>query len=163
MLPEKPSAHLRRIAAAIGLSFAARSALAQGPDSTCRYEYCALSIAPRLLALDVVRGVREERVASLAFLFPARVTSVFAGNEAAEQRATHAFRLRRVAAVLTDVGAIVVASAGSHAVATAHRRGASVTLSGVGLAIIASSVPIHFAADGELSRAVWEYNRRFNR
>jgi hypothetical protein len=154
---------LARIAAGVGLSFAVRSARAQTADSSCAYEQCALSIVPRLLALDVVRGAREERVGTLAFLYPSRVTAVFAGSDAAERHAAHAFRLRRVAAVLTDLGVVVVATAGSHGIASTQTRRASATISGVGVALVASSVPVHFAADGELSRAVWEYNRRFGR
>jgi hypothetical protein len=136
---------------------------AQLGDSSCAYDRCALNIVPRLFALDVVRGAREDRVASLAFLLPKRVVPAFAGSEAAEQHAAHAFRLRRTAAVLTDLGLVVVVSAGSRAAASARGRSAASTMTGVGLAMIASSVPIHFAADGELSRAVWEYNRRFGR
>jgi hypothetical protein len=149
-------------AAVMALMGVARAG-AQSAESTCGYERCALNIVPRLFALDVVRGSTEERVGSLAFLLPSRVSGAFAGSDAAQDHASHAFRVRRVAAVLTDLGMVVVATAGSHAVATAHNRTASATISGIGLAIVAGSIPIHFAADGELSRAVWEYNRRFSR
>jgi hypothetical protein len=136
---------------------------AQLTDSSGAYDRCALNIVPGLFALDVVRGAQEAPVASLAFLVPKRVVRAFAGSEPAEQHATHAFRLRRTAAVLTDLGLIVVVAAGSRAAVTAHNRSTTATISGIGLAMVASSVPIHFAADRELSRAVWEYNRRFGR
>ena len=153
----------RLAGAAIALSFAARTAAGQGADSTCGYERCALNIMPRLLALDVIRGSAEARVSSLGFLFPRRVTTLFVGSEPAQRHADHAFALRRVAAVLTDVGVVVAASAGTRALAaSSHREGATAAAI-AGVAMVASSVPIHFAADGELSRAVWEYNRRFSR
>jgi hypothetical protein len=155
--------HLTKALLGIALLFAVRSVGAQRADSSCVYEQCALSIVPRLFALDIVRGASEARVGSLAFLYPSRVTAAFTGSDAAQQHAAHAFRLRRVAAVLTDVGIVAVASAGGHAIVSTQNRRASATISGVGLAIVASSVPIHFAADGELSRAVWEFNRRFGR
>lgn len=159
-----PGHSIRSAAFAAMLAFSAVERVgAQLGDSSCAYDRCALNIVPRLFALDVVRGAREDRVASLAFLLPKRVVPAFAGSEAAEQHAAHAFRLRRTAAVLTDLGLVVVVSAGSRAAATARGRSAASTMTGVGLAMIASSVPIHFAADGELSRAVWEYNRRFGR
>jgi hypothetical protein len=157
--------HLGRVAALVACVsvIAARAAQAQGPDTACSYERCGLNIVPRLMALDVVKGAGETRVASLAFLVPHRVTAAFDGNDLARHRAEHAFRLRRVAAVLTDAGAIIAISAGVRAAATSKARGGSLAAAAAGTAIIASSIPIHFAADGELSRAVWEYNRRFTR
>jgi len=159
-----PEHSIRSAACAIVLALCAvNRAGAQLGDSSCAYDRCALSIVPRLFALDVVRGAREDRVASLAFLLPKRVVPAFVGSEVAERHAAHAFRLRRTAAVLTDLGLVVAVSAGSRAAATARGRSTAATMTGVGLAMVASSVPIHFAADGELSRAVWEYNRRFGR
>jgi hypothetical protein len=100
---------IRSAACAMPLAFSAlQRAGAQLVDSSCVYDRaynrCALNIVPRLFALDVVRGAREERVASLAFLLPKRVVPAFAGSEPAEQHAASAFRLRRTAAVLTDLG-----------------------------------------------------------
>src|SRR5512132_1132708 len=40
------------------------------PDSACRYERCALGIAPRWDGLAVVRGTSGERVATLHFFWP---------------------------------------------------------------------------------------------
>jgi hypothetical protein len=147
----------------VALLFAPGVARGQASDSSCAYATCALNIVPRLSALDVVKGSSEDRVGSLAFLFPRGVTAPFAGNEVAQRHAQHAFSLRRVASVLTDVGAIVAISASTRAVASTRQRGAATTAAIAGGALVASSIPIHFAADRELSRAVWEYNRRFSR
>jgi hypothetical protein len=87
------------------------------------------------------------------------VTSAFIPSEAAAQHANAAFSRRRVAAVLTDVGVVFLASAATRAVGPARRGAVAAT----GIAFVVSSVPIHFAADAELSRAVWEFNRQFAR
>lgn len=133
--------------------------MAQRADSSCTYTGCSLNIVPRLTGLDVVLGNGENRVASLAFLFPHHVASAFISSDAATRHADAAFSRRRIAAVLTDAGVVLLASAATHAV-TPARRGA---VGAAGLALVAGSVPIHFAADAELSRAVWEFNRQFAR
>jgi hypothetical protein len=125
----------------------------------CSYERCALGIAPRLTALDVVRGSNQERVASLAFLWPRGVAAPFAGDSASLSHAHTAVRLRRVGAVMTDV-AIALGGAGI-ARFSSHSAGSARNLLIASTALLGASVPIHFAADGELSRAVWLFNRRF--
>jgi len=131
----------------------------QTVDSGCTYATCALNIVPRITALDVVRGNGEYRVASLAFLFPHGVASAFTPNESAVAHANAAFSRRRVASALIDAGAILLASAAAGVLVPAHRG----VVAGAGVALIAGSVPIHFAADAELSRAVWEFNRQYTR
>ncbi len=132
---------------------------AQALDTSCTYSRCALGIMPRLAALDVVRGDREERVGSLAFVFPHDVRAAFAGNEGATRRAAHALAIRRVGAILTTAGAALVVAGGVRAAAVPHGRGPSIAVAAVGVLGFGASVPVHFAADAELSRAVWEYNR----
>lgn len=129
-------------------------------DTSCSYSRCALGIIPRLTALDVVRGDREERVGSLAFLFPRDVRRTFGDNDLASARAARAFSLRRVGAVLTATGATIAVAGGVRAIAVRGSPGPSAALAAIGLSTFAASVPVHFAADAELSRAVWEYNRR---
>jgi hypothetical protein len=148
---------IRSAAIAVVLLASPRFVSAQASTPACEYERCALTIVPRLTALTVARGASEERVTSLAFLFPHGVADAFAGNDAAEHHAQRAFSKRVIAAVLTDAG-IAVAAAG-----LARQGRSRVVTTGIGVAMVASSVPIHFAADAELSRAVWEYNRRFSR
>ena len=132
--------------------------LAQG-DTACSYSRCALGIIPRLAALDVVRGDREERVGSLAFLFPRDVRRAFGDNELASRRAAHAFSLRRIGSALTMAGATVAVAGGVRAITVRGSSGSSAALAAIGLSAFVASVPVHFAADAELSRAVWEYNR----
>jgi hypothetical protein len=145
--------------AAVLATVAVTRSAAQTTDSTRGYDRGALNIVPRLVALDVVRGAREERVSSLAFLFPHRVSAAFGTCEPAQLHAAHAFRLRRVAAVLTDAGLALAVASATRAVSPTDRR---FTLIAAG-AMVASSVPIHFSADAALSRAVWEYNRQFGK
>lgn len=127
-------------------------------DSSCTYAGCALAIIPRLTALDVVRGDREERVASLGFLIPGRMPEIFAIDERAFRHARRAVTYRRIGAALTDLGgAIVLAGAYASARRRDHTAPTDVILTGSTCIVL--SVPIHFAADAELSRAVREYNR----
>ena len=141
------------------VGFRADVILAQA-DTACSYSRCALGILPRLAALDVVRGDREERVGSLAFLFPRDVRRAFGDNELASRRAARAFSLRRIGSVLTMAGATVAVAGGIRAIAVRGSPGSSAALAAIGLSTFGASVPVHFAADAELSRAVWEYNRR---
>lgn len=138
-------------------------AVAPAGDAVCDYTRCALGIIPRVTALDVVRGAREERIASLGFLVPGDVRGAFGDNARAVAHAGRAGRIRRVASLLTDAGLLIGLSAATRAAATSDTRRASVAVSLSGLALLAVSVPAHFAADAELSRAVWEYNRTLPR
>jgi len=141
------------------MSGRARRASAQA--APCSYDACALSLIPRMSGLDVARGVREERVGSLGFLFPRDVRAAFDGSAAAQHHAGRALSIRRVAALLTDAGAVLAASGAAHAMATSSGRRASVTISLAGAALVGASVWPQFAADAELSRAVRDYNRQF--
>jgi hypothetical protein len=155
----------RRIRSGLGLAVVmlARVATAQTSSRPCDYSRCALNIIPRLTALDVVRGDSEERVGSLAFLFPRDVSEAFAGSAEARAHADRAFGQRRVGAVLTNVGGALLAGGLIRTAATSDTRRASIGTAIAGAALVGISVPIHFAADAELSRAVREFNRRFAR
>ena len=96
-------------------------------------------------------------MATLPFLWPARVAHIFGDDSIATRHAVRATRRRALAALFTDVGGVLV-------IAGATRfNGAGRSMIGTGAALVAASVPIQFAADAELSRAVWSYNRRFAR
>lgn len=144
---------------ALALGGAVSPLTAQTVDTSCSYARCGLGIVPRLSALDVVRGDREERVGSLAFLLPHDVRAAFAGSEPAQRRAGRALGLRRVGAVLTATGGALAVAGAVHAVSSRSGRTTWAVGAGIGAAAFAASVPVHFAADAELSRAVWEYNR----
>ena len=132
-----------------------RAAVAQAVADHCEYARCSLDIVPRLTGLSVVRGASEERVATLPFLWPAPVAHIFGDDSIARRHASTATRRRTLAALFTDVGgALLICGA-------TRFNGAGRSAIGAGAALIAASVPIQFAADAELSRAVWSYNRRF--
>lgn len=163
------------MALAFALLVSARSLAAQLPspgtrDTACSYERCALTIVPVWNGLAVVRGVTGAQVALLHFFLPRDVSgdiagrdSLAAGAERARAEGYHAVHIRRTAAAFTDGGALLVAVAGIGAIRAGRVRRQDAILAGVGGAAFAVSVPLQFAADGALSRAVWWYNRRFAR
>ncbi len=137
-------------------------ASAQGVDSTCTYARCALNIIPRLSGLAVVRGAGETRVGLLPFLWSHDIALVFARDAEARSFATRAIRRRRTAAAMTDIGAFVAAAGAIGVLHDSGRRRAAFGIAFAGgTAMIGASVPVHFAADADLSRAVWRYNSAF--
>jgi hypothetical protein len=143
------------------------AAVARPSDSTCSYRQCALGIAPRWNGLAVVRGTAGPRVANLHFFWPADISTALRGEPAARgadsaaASARRAISLRRAGAALTDVGVVatgiaVVSGLRARRMGTKERA-----MGGVGLTAILVSVPLQFAADGALSRAVWWHNLRY--
>ena len=142
---------------------AAPSALRAPDTAACTYVRCALGVSPAWNGLDVVRGAAGVRVARLGFFWPGDVRPAFAGNDSAFRYAARAVRARRLAALLTDVGG---AALGVTAVRLARRPEFRGTTRGValgGIAIFGLGVPFQFAADGQLSRAVWWKNSTVGR
>lgn len=140
---------------------AARPIAAQSstPDSTaCDYRRCAFGIAPAWDGLAVVRGADEARVANLYFLWPRDISSHFRGSDSAMTHVHRAVHLRRIGAVLTNAGALTLVAAAAGALNAGHARRSDSMLGLAGAAAFAVSVPFQFAADGELSRAVWWHN-----
>jgi hypothetical protein len=134
------------------------------PDSAaCDYRRCALGIAPAWDGLAVVRGVEETRVANLYFLWPRDVSSHFRGSDSAMAHVRRAVHLRRIGAVLTNAGVLTLVAAAAGAARAGHARRSDSVLGLAGAAAFAVSVPFQFAADGELSRAVWWHNLRLAR
>ena len=123
------------------------------------YQRDALGIAPVWNGLAVVRGSERSQVANLNFFWPRRMDDAFLGDSARLYGA-RAFRTRRVAAVLTDAGVLLLAAA-------VVRRGSDeavarrIAIAGAGA--FAVSVPLHFSADDWLARAVWWHNARLAR
>jgi len=136
---------------------------AQAADSNCNYERCALGLAPTWDGLSITRGESEARVANLGFFFPTDVTRVFQGNDAALDAARDAMDVRRVASVLTDAGILLLATGVARGLFQRDFDNLSKALVLTGGVSLGTSVPLQFAADGLLSRAVWLYNRRFAR
>lgn len=140
------------------------SAPTQQPDTArCTYTACALRLVPRWNALDAVRGQAGTPVASLGFFYVRDVTPAFATDDSARVYARRATRVRVVAAVMTDAGAVLLALGVIRAL---RDRAMSTTASGFavpGAVLLGGSIPLQFAADAHLSTAVWWYNRAFAR
>jgi hypothetical protein len=129
-------------------------------DGACTYERCALGIAPAWNGLLVVRGASGTRVANLGFFWPGTLAHVFSGADSAAWYAARAVRVRRGGALLTNVGGLLLGYAAARR-ATQERRPDVRGLAIAGAAALAVSVPLQFAADGLLSRAVWWHNARY--
>lgn len=154
------------VLAALATTLPAR-APAQNAD--CDYRHCALGISPRWNGLAVIGGASEADVATLHFFWPRDISAQVAGNmsapgaDSALAAAKSAVRLRRAGAAFTDVGVLVAAAGVVSALSSRHVSAMQGALIGAGVASISISVPLQFAADGALSRAVWWHNRRFAR
>lgn len=137
---------------------------AQGrAPANCTYQTCALGLAPVWDGLAVVRGDSERRVATLGFFLPGDVSSVFEDDPDALEAARDAVQIRQIGAALTDGGLALAATGIARALFRRDWDRLSTVLTVGGAAALGVSVPFQFAADGQLSRAVWLYNRRFAR
>jgi hypothetical protein len=164
------SATLMLLATTATLARAQDSAtVAPRQDSACSYRACALAIAPTWNGLAVVRGQGGPRVANLHFFWPADISSALRGDplargaDSAAASVRRAVALRRAGATLTDLGVVatglaVVGGVGARRVGKRER-----VAGGMGVAALLVSVPLQFAADGALSRAVWWHNLRYTR
>ena len=139
-------------------------------DAACDYRSCALNITPEWNGLAVVRGADGPQVTNLYFLWPRDITHAFrddvthaASGDSATSSARAAVRLRRIGALLTDTGLALALTAAVDASHGEHRGRWNRGLVVAAGAAVGISVPLHFAADGALSRAVWWYNLRFGR
>lgn len=139
-------------------------------EPPCAYIDCALRVAPRWNGLAVVRGDSGSTAANLGFFWATDVTAVFKATTAhspaldsAVTAARQAVRLRRVAAALTDGGALLMMAGIAHALFRGRLGRADDAIAGTGAALFVTSVPLQFAADGALSRAVWWYDAQFGR
>ena len=159
--------------AAIARSAGAQDAAAPraaGVDVQCSYRECALSIAPVWNGLTVVRGADGRRVANLDFFLPRDVAPALRGDapgtlgaDSAFAHAERAVALRRVGAVLTDMGGVAMVITIVRAASAGRASRSDQVVGGTGLAALLVSVPLQFAADGALSRAVWWHNLRYTR
>lgn len=144
---------------------------ALGPDGACTYRTCALTIAPRWNGLAVVAGDGGRPVANLHFLLPRDITralvshhpELVSGADSAASHARRAVRLRRAGAALTDVGLLLGGAAALYASQADASRKRTSSLAAASGTMLLLSVPLQFAADGALSRAVWWHNVRYAR
>lgn len=139
-------------------------------DSACSYNSCALTIAPRWDGLAVKRGTVGPTIANLHFFWPIDITPTLRGRDTtavgADSAAAHAARavtLRRVGAGFTDLGVVVATVTVLRSLAQGRFTERNQILAGAAVGAFVVSVPLQFAADGELSRAVWWHNLRFSR
>jgi len=139
-------------------------------DSACSYHSCAFTIAPRWNGLAVKQSTGGPIVANLHFFWPVDITAALRGADTsavgADSAAAHAWRavnLRRAGAGFTDLGAVVATLTILRALAHGRFAERDQILAGAAIGAFAVSVPLQFAADGELSRAVWWHNLRFGR
>ena len=133
------------------------------PEANCTYESCALGLAPAWNGLAITRGISQRQIGVLGFFWPGDIRPIFADNAAALEAADEALRTRTVASILTDAGLLVLGTGLARAAFQREFDGFSKVLTITGAASVGISVPLHFAADGMLSRAVWWHNRRYSR
>jgi hypothetical protein len=130
-------------------------------DTACIYRHCALGVLPVWNGLVVVRGETEERVAHLGFFWARDVSPIFADQPQALEYAHRAVRTRRTAALLTDLGVVLMVTGIVGTLAVEGGDEAYKALAIGGAVSFGIGVPLQFAADGQLSRAVWWHNTRF--
>ena len=131
-------------------------------SADCSYARCALGIAPVWNGLAIVQGPERQQLGNLNFFWPRGTGALFSGDSA-RMLGDRAMRTRRIAAVLTDVGGLMVASAAIRARGESGLTRSTRSLALGGAAAFVVSVPLQFAADGLLSRAVWWHNAAFGR
>jgi hypothetical protein len=160
-LPEMGVKHLAGVLALALIPLAANSQVRSEPN--CTYQTCALGLAPVWDGLAVVRGESERRVGTLGFFVPGDMSGIFKDDADALDAAREAVRIRRIGAVLTDAGIVLAATGLARALFQREFDKLSGALAVAGAASLGASIPVQFAADGYLSRAVWLYNRRYAR
>ena len=150
---------------------AAPTPVATAPnDSAATYRGAALSIAPRWDGLAVVRGANRQTVANLHFFWPRDITPELRGTDTTAigldsltRHAQRAVALRRAGAGFTDLGVLTMAVAVVRSLRDGRFATRDQQLAAAAVGALVVSIPLQFAADGELSRAVWWHNIRFAR
>jgi hypothetical protein len=139
-------------------------------DSSITYRSAALSIAPRWDGLAVVRGANRGTVANLHFFWPRDITAELRGTDTTAigldsltRHVQRAVALRRAGAGFTDLGVLTMAVAVIRSLRDGRFATRDQQLAAAAVGALVVSVPLQFAADGELSRAVWWHNLRFAR
>lgn len=154
------------LAACATLAPSARAQSAHGqpaPVGECSYEHCALGISPVWNGLLVTQGVEQKQVANLGFFWTRSLDEVFAGTDSALAYGRRAVKVRRTAAILTDLGALALGFAAVRAAQDGSLDHGAKAVAIAGVASFGASVPLQFAADGLLSRAIWWRNARYAR
>ena len=132
-------------------------------EANCTYQRCSLGLAPVWDGLAVTRGDSERTVTVLGFFWPGDVRRPFESDPEALEAAEEAMRIRQIGAALTDAGIVLAATGLARALFQRDWDNLSTALTLGGGVSLGASIPFQFAADGELSRAVWLFNRRYAR
>ena len=163
------------LAAASPCYAAAQQAASPSPapppnDSATAYRSAAFSIAPRWDGLRVVRGANRQTVANLHFFWPRDITpelrgadTTVIGLDSLTRHVQRAVALRRAGAGFTDLGVLTMTVAVIRSLRDGRFATRDQQLAAAAVGALLVSVPLQFAADGELSRAVWWHNLRFAR
>jgi hypothetical protein len=120
-------------------------------------------VVPAWNGLDLGRGESGEHVARLGFFWTNDLAPVFAGNPQAVAYAQKAVATRRTAAVFTDLGVGLLVTALVGGLMDPDHAETYQGLAIGGAVAFGIGVPLQFAADGHLSRAVWWHNTKFAR
>lgn len=151
------------VVATLGVLLSTSSALSAqaAPPERCTYRRCALGIVPAWNGLLVTRGEAHQPVGNLGFFWAGSLDRHFAGSDSARGYARRAVKVRRVAAVFTDAGALALGYAAVKVLTNGALRGDDRVIAVAGAAVFGVSVPLQFAADGLLSRAIWWQNTTY--
>lgn len=131
------------------------------PAEPCSYRRCALGIVPAWNGLLVTKGEAHQQVGNLGFFWAGSLDRHFSESDSALGYARRAVKVRRVAAVFTDVAALALGYAAVKVLTNGALRGDDRVVAAAGAAAFGVSVPLQFAADGLLSRAIWWQNATF--
>jgi hypothetical protein len=108
-------------------------------------------------------------VANLNFFWPHDVTDAVRGDilapgaDSVAAQTRRAYTLRQGGAFFTDAAGAVFAVTALHALLRGGVNATDGKLAAAGMTLLAVSVPLQFAADNALSRAVWWHNFRLAR
>ena len=135
-------------------------------SAAATYRARALRVEATWKGLAVVRGAAGTPVANLSFFWPHDVTDSVRGDilapfaDSVALNTRLALSLRQGGAFLTDAAGGVFALGALHALINGGMNGTDATLAGIGVTLLGISLPLQFAADNALSRAVWWHNLR---
>jgi hypothetical protein len=140
-------------------------ARAQGPAPAidCAYDACALRVRYHFFGSDLVRGVRDEKVAGLG-MFVGNLDDEFAGSPAAQDLAERYRSRHNTGGVLGLLGAVAtVAAVFTLEWDTPTENGGGFALLFGGAALALTGGIIESSGRDYINRAVWEYNRSLRR
>jgi membrane-associated phospholipid phosphatase len=160
-----PRAAVIALIAMMALPQTAKAQQAGPANMPCiEYERCALGLIASGTGMTVFQGADATPRAKLGFFLPGKaLDEVFAGDTTAIRLGRDALAQRRVGAVLSFTSSLTVLAASLMANDAGVDRKATGSVFLLGAAQLAGAVHFQLKADNTLSRAVWQFNRRFAR